>query len=148
MKFVATKKCLTKFFFSPLYFLPVFGSGIRDPRSNVVPVIISCWKPFLGKCNLNRHPCMLLIPYYEGWNHKHCIGWWNPFFGPGKTGNLTICMLIPSWMYKCQNHIAVCGLLVDERRTLPNTWRRKNIFLLHAASSAQCLLSSFQCKRL
>jgi hypothetical protein len=32
---VATKKCLTKFFFSPLSFLPVFGSGIRDPRSGI-----------------------------------------------------------------------------------------------------------------
>jgi hypothetical protein len=35
MKFVATKKCLTKIFFSPLSFLPVFGSGIRDPGSGI-----------------------------------------------------------------------------------------------------------------
>jgi hypothetical protein len=34
-KFVATKKCLTKDFFSPLSFLPVFGSGIRDPGSRM-----------------------------------------------------------------------------------------------------------------
>jgi hypothetical protein len=33
---VATKKCLTKDFFSPLSFLPVFGSGIRDPGSGMV----------------------------------------------------------------------------------------------------------------
>jgi hypothetical protein len=32
---VATKKCLTKIFFSPLSFLPVFGSGIRDPGSGM-----------------------------------------------------------------------------------------------------------------
>jgi hypothetical protein len=31
VKFVATKKCLTKKNFSPLSFLHVFGSGIRDP---------------------------------------------------------------------------------------------------------------------
>ncbi len=35
MKFVATKKSLAKIFFSPLSFLPVFGSGIRDPRSGM-----------------------------------------------------------------------------------------------------------------
>ncbi len=35
VKFVATKKCLTKNFFSPLSFLHVFGSGIRDPRSGI-----------------------------------------------------------------------------------------------------------------
>jgi hypothetical protein len=35
VKFVATKKCLTKIFFSPLSFLPVFGSGIRDPGSDI-----------------------------------------------------------------------------------------------------------------
>jgi hypothetical protein len=35
VKFVATKKCLTNKFFSPLSFLPVFGSGIRDPRSGI-----------------------------------------------------------------------------------------------------------------
>jgi hypothetical protein len=35
VKFVATKKCLTKIFFSPLSFLIVFGSGIRDPRSGI-----------------------------------------------------------------------------------------------------------------
>jgi hypothetical protein len=34
-KFVATKKCLTKDFFSPLSFVPVFGSGIRDPGSGM-----------------------------------------------------------------------------------------------------------------
>jgi hypothetical protein len=32
---VATKKCLTKIFLSPLSFLPVFGSGIRDPGSGM-----------------------------------------------------------------------------------------------------------------
>jgi hypothetical protein len=35
VKFVATKKCLTKIFFSPLSSLPVFGSGIRDPGSGI-----------------------------------------------------------------------------------------------------------------
>jgi hypothetical protein len=30
VKFVATKNALTKNFFSPLYFVAVFGSGIRD----------------------------------------------------------------------------------------------------------------------
>jgi hypothetical protein len=35
VKFVATKKCLTKILFSPLSFLPVFGSGIRDPGSGM-----------------------------------------------------------------------------------------------------------------
>ncbi len=35
MKFVATKKRLTKFFFSSLSFLPVFGSEIRDPGSRM-----------------------------------------------------------------------------------------------------------------
>jgi len=30
VKVVATKKCLTKKFFSPLSFIPVLGSGIRD----------------------------------------------------------------------------------------------------------------------
>ncbi len=35
MKFVATKKCLTKIFFSPLSFLPVFGSGIWDLGSEI-----------------------------------------------------------------------------------------------------------------
>jgi hypothetical protein len=33
VKFVATKKVLTTNFFSPLSFVAVFGSGIRDPRS-------------------------------------------------------------------------------------------------------------------
>ncbi len=32
---MATKKCLTKIFFSPLSILPVFGSGIRDPGSGM-----------------------------------------------------------------------------------------------------------------
>ncbi len=31
MKFVATKKVMTTTFFSPLSFVAVFGSGIRDP---------------------------------------------------------------------------------------------------------------------
>jgi len=35
VKFVATKECLTKKKFSPLSFLPVFGSGIRDPGSGM-----------------------------------------------------------------------------------------------------------------
>jgi hypothetical protein len=30
VKFVATKKGMTTNFFSPLSFVPVFGSGIRD----------------------------------------------------------------------------------------------------------------------
>jgi hypothetical protein len=34
-KFVATKKCLKEDFFSPLSFLPVFGSWIRDPGSGM-----------------------------------------------------------------------------------------------------------------
>ncbi len=33
---MATKKCLTKDLFSPLSFLPVFGSEIRDPGSGMV----------------------------------------------------------------------------------------------------------------
>ncbi len=33
--FVATKKGLTTNFFSPLSFVAVFGSGIRDPRSGI-----------------------------------------------------------------------------------------------------------------
>ncbi len=32
---MATKKCLTTNFFSPLSFLPDFGSRIRDPRSGI-----------------------------------------------------------------------------------------------------------------
>jgi hypothetical protein len=38
VKFVATKKCLTKKIFSPLSFLPVFGSGMgknQDPGSGI-----------------------------------------------------------------------------------------------------------------
>jgi hypothetical protein len=35
VKFVATKKGLTKIFFSPLSFVVVFGSGIRDPGSGM-----------------------------------------------------------------------------------------------------------------
>ncbi len=35
MKFVATKKGLTTNFFSPLSFVAVFGSGIRDPGSGM-----------------------------------------------------------------------------------------------------------------
>ncbi len=35
MKFVATKKGMTTNFFSPLSFVAVFGSGIRDPRSGI-----------------------------------------------------------------------------------------------------------------
>ncbi len=35
VKFVATKKGLTTIFFSPLSFVAVFGSGIRDPRSGI-----------------------------------------------------------------------------------------------------------------
>ncbi len=35
VKFVATKKDMTTNFFSPLYFVPVFGSEIRDPRSGI-----------------------------------------------------------------------------------------------------------------
>jgi hypothetical protein len=34
-KFVATKKGMTTIFFSPLSFVAVFGSGIRDPRSKL-----------------------------------------------------------------------------------------------------------------
>ena len=35
MKFVATKKGMTTNFFSPLSFVAVFGSGIRDPGSGM-----------------------------------------------------------------------------------------------------------------
>jgi hypothetical protein len=35
VKFVATKNGLTKKNFSPLSFVAVFGSGIRDPRSGI-----------------------------------------------------------------------------------------------------------------
>ncbi len=35
VKFVATKKCLTTTFFSPLSFVAVFGSGTRDPGSGM-----------------------------------------------------------------------------------------------------------------
>ncbi len=35
VKFVATKNGLTKEFFSPLSFVAVFGSGIRDPGSGM-----------------------------------------------------------------------------------------------------------------
>jgi hypothetical protein len=35
VKFVATKKGMTTNFFSPLSFVAVFGSGIRDPRSEI-----------------------------------------------------------------------------------------------------------------
>jgi hypothetical protein len=35
VKFVATKYGLTKFFFSHLSFVAVFGSGIRDPGSGM-----------------------------------------------------------------------------------------------------------------
>jgi hypothetical protein len=35
VKFVATKKGLTKKKFSPLSFVAVFGSGIRDPGSGM-----------------------------------------------------------------------------------------------------------------
>ncbi len=35
MKFVATKKVMTINFFSPLSFVAVFGSGIRDPGSGM-----------------------------------------------------------------------------------------------------------------
>jgi hypothetical protein len=35
MKFVATKKGMTKIFFPPLSFVPVFRSGIRDPGSGM-----------------------------------------------------------------------------------------------------------------
>jgi hypothetical protein len=35
VKFVAPKKGLTTNFFSPLSFVAVFGSGIRDPRSGM-----------------------------------------------------------------------------------------------------------------
>ncbi len=35
MKFVATKKGMTTKFFSPLSFVAVFGSGIRDPGSGM-----------------------------------------------------------------------------------------------------------------
>jgi hypothetical protein len=35
VKFVATKKGMTTNFFSPLSFVAVFGSGIRDPRSGI-----------------------------------------------------------------------------------------------------------------
>jgi hypothetical protein len=35
VKFVATKKGLTTNFFSPLSFVAVFGSGIRDPGSGM-----------------------------------------------------------------------------------------------------------------
>jgi hypothetical protein len=35
VKFVATKKGLTTNFFSPLSFIAVFGSGIRDPGSGM-----------------------------------------------------------------------------------------------------------------
>jgi hypothetical protein len=34
-KYVGTKKGLTKFFFSPLSFVAVFGSGIQDPGSGM-----------------------------------------------------------------------------------------------------------------
>jgi hypothetical protein len=35
VKFVATKKRYDNNFFSPLSFVAVFGSGIRDPRSGI-----------------------------------------------------------------------------------------------------------------
>jgi hypothetical protein len=35
VKFVATKKGLTTNFFSPLFFVAVFGFGIRDPGSSI-----------------------------------------------------------------------------------------------------------------
>jgi hypothetical protein len=35
VKFVATKHGLTKKIFSPMSFVAVFGSGIRDPRSGI-----------------------------------------------------------------------------------------------------------------
>jgi hypothetical protein len=35
VKFVATKNGLKKKFFSPLSFVAVFGSEIRDPRSGI-----------------------------------------------------------------------------------------------------------------
>jgi hypothetical protein len=35
VKFVATKKGMTTNFFSPLSFVAVFGSGIRDPGSGM-----------------------------------------------------------------------------------------------------------------
>jgi hypothetical protein len=35
VKFVATKKCIDKNFFSPLSFVAVFGSWIRDPKSGI-----------------------------------------------------------------------------------------------------------------
>jgi hypothetical protein len=35
VKFVDTKKGITTHFFSPLSFVPVFGSGIRDPGSRM-----------------------------------------------------------------------------------------------------------------
>jgi hypothetical protein len=35
VKFVATKKGMTTNFFSSLYFVAVFGSGIRDPGSGM-----------------------------------------------------------------------------------------------------------------
>ncbi len=38
--FVATKKGITTNFFLPLFFVPVFGSGIRDPGSGWVKIRI------------------------------------------------------------------------------------------------------------
>ncbi len=35
VKFVARNKCMTTNFFSPLSFVGVFGSGIRDPGSEI-----------------------------------------------------------------------------------------------------------------
>jgi hypothetical protein len=35
VKFVATKNGLAKIFFSPLSFVALFGSGIRDPGSGM-----------------------------------------------------------------------------------------------------------------
>ncbi len=50
MTFVATKKGLTKKIFSPLSLVTVFGSGIRDPGSEI-------WDPGWVKIRIrDKHP--------------------------------------------------------------------------------------------
>jgi hypothetical protein len=49
VKFVATKKGLTTNFFSPLSFVAVFGSGIRDPGSGInIPNPQHSYFPYSG----------------------------------------------------------------------------------------------------